>query len=179
MMSWVYLLGLRVQRLAPNSIGGRTFFIEDDYIYRPKTKPTDEEIDAVLELGKTPSQKSVLIGLGQLIAFRPIPNSSESQIRIVMDNISRRIIAEGFSEVAVLQALDKLADGNSEFGGRNFPTREEIISAIRINDRKIKLLIKSFEADYGDKPKGYHADSTLDWLFDKMDEKKENHHAET
>lgn len=148
---------------------GRTFFIESDYIYRPKKNPTEKEINAVLELGRFPSLKSVVMNLAHLMAFRPILNASSNQSELVINDIARRIIKEGFSETGVIWGIDKLSGGTTEFGGRNFPTRDEIIGEIRNQDKKVKMIIKGFEGECGDIPKDFHIDSSVDWILDNMD----------
>ena len=113
--------------------------------------------------------KSVLMNLAMLMAFRPLINASSNQCELVMSDIASKIIREKFSETSVIWAIEKLKGGNSGYGGRNFPTRDEIISEIRANDNKINLIVKAFSEDSGDVPNGYHIDSSVDWLFDQMD----------
>lgn len=143
--------------------------MDSDYIYRPKKVPTEDEMNAVRELSKIPTMKSVLMGLAILMAFRPLINATSNQCELVMSDIASNIIREKFSETSVIWAIEKLKGGNSEYGGRNFPTRDEIISEIRKEDKKINIILKAFSEDSGTVPNGYHIDSRLDWLFDQMD----------
>lgn len=143
--------------------------MDSDYIYRPKKNPTQNEINAVQELSKLPTLKSVLINLATLMAFRPMLNASGNQCELVMSDIANKIIREKYSEASVIWAIEKLKDGNAEFGGRNFPTRHEIISEIQFGERKIDLIIRAFSNESGKIPEDYHFDRSVDIVFDELD----------
>jgi len=143
--------------------------LDSDYIYRPKKTPTEGEIRAAKELSMLPSIKSILMHLATLMAFRPIQNATANQCDLVMQDIANKITREKYSEAAVIWAIEKLKDGNSGYGGRNFPTREEIISEIISQDKKIDLLLRAFGNASGSVPPGYHRYGSLDLVFDEMD----------